>query len=186
MALDIDEFIVKFDELTNNIGAALPDITQTAALGAIALIKGRVQEKGENPDGQSYGGYSETEVPAFFYYNKATNESGRKIIKDRQKEKRGLSYKDFKAANNGEESVRVKNFTFTGDMWRNTNIISTGFDGNFKYKVEVGGKTDFAADKLEWNTERDGDILNVSEQEEKIITETSQEEVDRIIKSSGF
>lgn len=183
--MKIEEFSHKMNELIAEIAQKSPAIVQTIAVDAIAMIRNRIQEKGQKASGEQLPGYSEKEVPAFFYFNKATNSAGRAIIKERQKEKRGLSYKDFKAANNGADSVKVKNLTFTGAMFRALAIKSQGVVGG-KYQVVIGGTNPDSQDRINWNSDDYGDILDLSKQEREEIKETYHDEIARIIKSKGF
>ena len=158
----------------------IPGVMQIVAKDAQALIRGRIQEQGEDFQNNKLPPYSTTEVPAFFYYRKATNQAGRNIIKQRQKEKRGLSYRDFKAANNGAASVENTNLTFTGDMWRNFQIIKEGDVGG-NYVVSIGGKSKGSDNKIGWNSERYGDILRLTKEEEELLDQTFDDELQRII-----
>lgn len=158
----------------------LPEIMQTVAKDAQALVRGRIQEQGEDFQNNKLPPYSTTEVPSFFYFRKATNQAGRSIVKQRQKEKRGLSYRDFKAANNGAASVEKTNLTFTGDMWRGFQIIKQGDVGG-NYIVTLGGKSKGADNKIGWNSERYGDILRLTKEEEDLLEETFDAELQRII-----
>jgi hypothetical protein len=86
-------------------------------------------------------------------------------------------YHDRKAERYGEEAASKRNYTATGDMWRNGGI--TGIQQTEQgLAVEVAGETGFAQNKMDWNADRDGDFLNVSEQEEAQMTENLQDELD--------
>lgn len=162
------------------LAESIPGVMQIIAKDAQALVRGRIQEQGEDYQNTKLPGYSTTEVPAFFYFKKATNEAGRNIVKQRQKEKRGLSYRDFKAANNGAASVENTNLTFTGDMWRGFQIVKEGDVGG-NYIVSLGGKTKGSDNKIGWNSERYGDILRLTKEEEDLLDENFDLELQRII-----
>ncbi len=151
---NVNEFLPAVDDLFKRVATAIPDITQTIAKDAIALIKNRVQETGTNSEGSTFPAYSK-------------------------------EYAKTKAKKNGEGSVLFRNFTLTGDMLRQLNIVSTKRDQD-KYVVTVGGKSDFAQDKIDWNSEQVGDILETSEEEEKIFAQTMDDEIQKIIDQTGF
>lgn len=178
--INIDNLAKVFPLLVSEIASGLPDMMQRIGQNAVLLIKNRIQEKGEDADNKRLPPYSTTEVPPFFYWNKATNEGGRNIVRQRQKQKRGLSYRDFKAANNGAASVEVTNLTFTGEMFRGLKIVEQGDKGG-EYLVRVGGSTTSSDDRIDWNSERYGDILRLSKEEEEVLAHVFDEELQRII-----
>lgn len=96
-------------------------------------------------------------------------------VKDRVqstgKDSRGNSFGDYdpkykrrKAARYGEESARFKNFTLTGNMWREVTVTDVNDDGK-TVSATVAARTTGAQDKINWNSERDGNILLLSESE---------------------
>lgn len=151
---NINEFTPAVNELFEAIASELPDITQIVAKDAIALIKNRLQEKGQTSENSSFPAYS----------------SG---------------YKKSKAKKNGEESVSFRNFTLTGDMLRQLNIVSTNDEGG-RYVVTIGGKSDFAQNKIDYNSEQVGDILEASKEEEEHFAQVLDEELQKIIDKQGF
>jgi hypothetical protein len=151
---NINEFAPAVDNLFQKIASGIPDINQIIAKDAIALIKNRLQEKGQTAENSSFPAYS----------------SG---------------YKKTKAKKNGEESVKYRNFTLTGDMLRQLNIVSTGTE-NGQYTVTIGGKAAFAQDKIDWNSEQVGDILEASKEEQESFAETMDDELQKIIDETGF
>jgi hypothetical protein len=178
--ITIDQIGTLLTPTFKRMAESIPSIMQIVAKDAQALVRGRIQEEGEDYQNKRLPPYSETEVPAFFYYRKATTEAGRNIVIQRQKEKRGVSYKDFKSANNGAASVEVTNLTFTGDMWRQFQIIKEGDVGG-NYVVTLGGKTKGSDNKIGWNSERYGDILMLAKEEEELLDQTFDDELQRVI-----
>jgi hypothetical protein len=151
---NINEFAPAVDNLFQKIASGIPDINQIIAKDAIALIKNRLQEKGQTAENASFPAYS----PA---------------------------YKKRKAKQNGEESTSFRNFTLTGDMLRQLNIVSTGTE-NGQYTVTIGGKAALAQDKIDWNSEQVGDILEVSKDEQELFQQTLDDELQKIIDEAGF
>ena len=89
-----------------------------------------------------------------------------------------LQYELFRVANN--QPVDAKNYTFTGDMWRDTGITEVDNTG-FTTTVTIGGQTAEAAAKMAGNTLRDGPILQASEEEIEFIIEAHTERIFGII-----
>jgi hypothetical protein len=177
LVLDADALRDEIKGITQRFAERLPDLLQGATLDGFAKIRNRIQESGISNKGAKYAGYSENELPTLFFEDKATNAGGRKAIEDAEEAGTGLSYKDFKSANNGAESVAVRNLTLTGDMWRNIGITGTEQTGEGLVST-VAGETKFAQSKINWNAAQIGDFMAVSEQEETEIAENLQTEID--------
>jgi len=86
-------------------------------------------------------------------------------------------YHRRKAERYGEEAASVRNYTATGDMWRNIGIAGTDQTAQ-GLTVTIAGETNLAQNKINWNADRDGDFLAVSEQEENEVAENLQQEID--------
>ena len=90
-----------------------------------------------------------------------------------------LGYEIFRTLNN--QPIDAKNYTFTGQMWRDTGITDVQDTGGTT-TVTIGGQTDRAASLMEYNTTRDGvEILEASEEEEEFIREAHEERIINII-----
>lgn len=151
-SLNIDQFNSSIGNMLSDIANGIPNIVQTIALDAKALIRNRIQEKGLNAEEQALDGYT----PAY----------------KKKKEKAG-KYRGF------------TDTTFTGDMWRKTEITSAEQRGD-QYVVTVGGKDQFSENKLEWNSEHYGDLLEVSSKEEDALAQVYDDEIQKIIDQNGF
>jgi hypothetical protein len=89
-----------------------------------------------------------------------------------------LGYEIFRTLNN--QPIDAKNYTFTKDMWRDTGITDVQDTGGTT-TVTIGGQTDRAERLMEYNTTRDGPILEASEEEEEFIREAHEERIINII-----
>lgn len=89
-----------------------------------------------------------------------------------------LGYEIFRTLNN--QPIDAKNYTFTGEMWRDTGITDVQDTGGTT-TVTIGGQTDRAESLMEYNTTRDGPILEASEEEEDFIREAHEERIINII-----
>ena len=74
----------------------------------------------------------------------------------------------------------LKNYTFSGDMWRNTGPILVD-NTAASTTVTIGGQTSRAAALLGFNSERDGDLIAPNEQEIQFVTEAHEERVFNIL-----
>lgn len=163
----------------------MPIINQSVALNAFALVNDRVINQGTDETGSSFGdGYSETPLPAFFYEGKSLNSGGEDAVAKAKKEGDGLSYKDFRSANNLQTGFVDLNFS--GQMWRdigvvrqtNENGIITTVVGAKNTRDRDGKTTD---DIMEFNGERFGDFLEVSEEEEQLLAQTYDTKLQELI-----
>lgn len=94
-------------------------------------------------------------------------------------------YKKRKAKLQGESATSFRNLTLSGAMWRQTGIKSQGDNGG-RYEVVIGGLNQEAQDKINWNSEQLGDILKISEDEEKVLKEDYEAGLDELISQSGL
>lgn len=94
-------------------------------------------------------------------------------------------YKKYKAKKQGNEAAAFRNLTLSGDMWRKTNIKSAGLNG-LNYEVVIGGTTQDAQDKINFNAEQIGDFLSVSEKEEQVLKNDYDEKLDKLIAEAGL
>lgn len=83
------------------------------------------------------------------------------------------------------KDVGFTNLTFSGDMFRKIDIVEAGQRGS-EYVVTIGGKDKLSEDKVEWNSERYGDIMDVSDEEEKLLAQSVDDQIQNIINQSGF
>lgn len=170
-----NQFKQKLDAFSKVLVTEMPRINESVAINAYALVKDRVINEGQDGKGKDLGGYSTNELPTFFYNGKSLNSGGEKAIAKAKKEKKGLSYKDFRAANNLQTDH--VSLSFTGQMWNDVGVVKQLVEGN-KIVTVVGakntknrnGKT--TDDLLEYNADRFGDFLTVNIEEEKRLTHT--------------
>ncbi len=147
-----DEAAIRLNELAKLIAENTPDMTQTAALTAKALIQKRIQELGEDANEVALTPYSDE-------YVNVRNKKG--------------------------YETAFTNLTFTGQMWRSTGIVNEGATAK-GYTVEIGGGDATAKNKVQWNSERYGDILRVSKKEETQLQVQINERLNDFIKQVGL
>ena len=74
----------------------------------------------------------------------------------------------------------IVDLQFTGDMWKNTRVVSNTVSGT-SVRVVVAGGDKFTQDKIDGNSDLRGDILQVSEKEVQILIDDSRERLFGII-----
>lgn len=181
ISVDIKAFSQSLLGVQKGLAEALPTILQGAALTTFAKIRNRIQETGVGNNGQAYPVYSQNELPGFFFEGKG-NAKGKAAVKKAEKEGRGISYEEFKSANNGPASVKFRNLTLSGDMWRNIGITGTDQEKQ-GLVVSISGETQFAKNKMKYNSKQVGDFMSASKKEEAEATKDFQSEVDTVLKS---
>ena len=147
-----EETAIKLNELAKLMVENTPDMTQTAALTAKALIQERIQELGEDANEVALTPYSDE-------YINVRNKKG--------------------------YETAFTNLTFTGQMWRATGIVSEGATAK-GYTVQIGGGDTTSKNKVQWNSERYGDILRVSKKEETQLQVQINEQLNDFIKQVGL
>lgn len=80
---------------------------------------------------------------------------------------------------NGRQIGHV-DLNFHGQMWGATGLIAESSDGAF-FTSKVGGRDVLTKDKLRGNSDKRGDVLRVSREEEKILSEGFEEQVMQIV-----
>ena len=145
------------------------------ASDTMALVRLRVQTDKEDADGLEFGQYSEAVVPQWMLYGKSLSDGAESKIKDGEWFQ---SYSDLREANNLETDAI--DFTFSGDMWRNTGITNVQNTG-FSTTVNLGGQTDRASDIIGYQEERYGNIIAISDEEEQLVVEAHEERISNLI-----
>ena len=69
--------------------------------------------------------------------------------------------------------------TFTGGMWRSIGHVGT--KQGKETTVSIGGRDEFTQNKIDWNSEKQFEVLKLSKEEERILDEIFAEEFERVI-----
>lgn len=139
--MKIEEYIERVKKFKALLMARLPQFVAEQAMSTKSLLQLRVQERGEI-------GVNET-------VNAYTSEPYKK-----KREKRG-------------RQTAFVDLTFTrggAGMFGSTGLVLEE-EANGIVKVSVGGRDEFTQNKLDWNSERYGDVLAPSKEEEAAIVE---------------
>jgi hypothetical protein len=180
------------DLQTGAHGAVMVDM----ALNALTLIKKRVQEKGVNADGGKYKPYSTKPMlvggKSFIQKSAASallgSKDKRKGLKWRTVNGHKLAildggYKQFREMQGRQTSF--VDFTFTGKMWKDINVISKPSDHQRGLAI-IGARNEKYKDVLSGNTKRRGDILDLSHQEIEQLKESYNIGVLKIFRQNGL
>ena len=99
----------------------LPAINEKMALNAYAKMRDRIQNEGTIGEDKSLGKYSENELPAFFFKGKSLNAKGEEFYLKAKKKGKGISYADWRKANN--RPTDKVNLTFSGTTLQDIGVV---------------------------------------------------------------
>ncbi len=159
------------------------------------LIFERVHDTGVDAKGQKYAPYSTR--PMLTNCSTMILSACSKVAGSKEKRKelkwvtvRGHKlfelpggYKEFRQLH-GRQTDHV-DFSFTGKMWNNINLISSTNEHQ-QGVVIIGARTDEEKKKLEGNTKRKGDILDLSNKELTYLSEKYKVNTLEIIRNNGL
>ena len=146
-----------------------------------ALIEYRIVSKGEKAEGGKYSPYSTKPVAAFRYFGRSRNAGGEAAVKRAAKEKKGVSYKDFRQFNGLNTSF--KNFQFSGEMFQGMGVVGVKMLSSSVLEIEIGGKNERSNLLFKAHSERENSELTAPSQKElQIISETISERIINILK----
>lgn len=176
--MDIYEKIERLKRLREYLTNELPIFAeQVLATDLIAVVTNRVVQKGENYLGVPFSPYSTNTVAAWRFWGKSRNQKAERKIRALARAKGALSYTEFRGLNN--LNTNVKNFEFTGEMWRKFGIVRVNVTGE-RFKISIGGTTSVAQKKIDENSSREGvSIIEASEAEKTLVETTTKDWIDR-------
>ena len=178
--MNLDELRQGIRKAQDQIISALQSEGATAGADAAALIENRIVSKGERNDGQKFSPYSTKPVAAFRYYGRSRNAAGEAAVKRAAKEKRGVSYSDFRRLNG--LNTNVKNFQFTGEMFQGFGVKSVQVVSFGVVEVVIGGKNSRSNLLLDAHSKRENsELTEPSKTEIDQITKAIQERIKRIV-----
>lgn len=146
-----EEYLQKLERFTTLLIAELPKFTARQAMNATGLIVNRIQERGLNADEATLGIY--TSEP----YKKKRKAKGRQ--------------------------TEFVDLTFTrggAGMFGSTGIVEEVNDVGIS-RVKVAGRDGFTQNKLDWNSDRYGDVLDLTTGEVQLITTNYEDFLDELI-----
>lgn len=195
--MDSNQFSQTLKSFSQKIIEELPSINAKIALNAYGMTKDRIDEFGTIGENQSLGEYSDASIPLFFTKNgkvMAPFSSGERIKKARdlyEKKKKageGMSYKEWRTANNlPTDHVTL---SFSGTTINDIGVIKelkegvrvVTIVGPKNTKTRLNGKT--TSEIVGYLQERYGDFIKPNKEETKILEQTMNNEVSKLIKKS--
>lgn len=179
--MDFSELQKAIKKAKAEIQASLISEGNVIGADAAALVEDRIVTKGEKAEGGKFSPYSTKPVAAFRYFGRSRNSSGEQGVRKAAKEKRGVSYKDFRELNGLNTSV--KNFQFTGEMWRGMGVVNVRLISYSVLEITIGGKNPRSKFLLNAHSERENsNLTEPSKSELQIISETVQTRIVNILK----
>lgn len=164
---------------------ALPEFINDMSLvlphSALMRVRTRIQEEGKSAKGKKLKAYSKNPLPTFFF----TGDNASPALTEDQVKKYpdGISYLDYKKEV-GRYTGKT-DMTLTGRTWNNIVTREKITGKQDKTVTEDGFRTVISAgseetqNKLDWNSERYGDLLELSEKEEEELHELFDDELTR-------
>jgi hypothetical protein len=186
--MEASEFSSLLNTFSENVINELSTINEKMALNAYALVKNRIINEGTIGEGKSLGSYSDNELPAFYFKDKAINSSGEEFYLSAKKEGKGISYKNWRRANN--LPTDHKTLSFTGDTLKDIGVVKSINEGTKiitivgpkNTKRREGGKT--TSDIAGYLQDQVGDFLAPNNEEQKILAGILNSELNKIVKAS--
>ena len=173
--MSFSDFAMKIKLMADEMNATREEEAILIGKETVALIRNRVQNEKVDADGSPFGQYSQAKVPQWFFYGKSLSLGADKELHTGEW---FVSYEEFRYMNN--LNTGDINFTFSGDMWKNTGVTEVeSSDGSTT--VYLGGQTDRAAQIYEWQEPRYGRILEPNEEEIEFVNEAHLERINGII-----
>lgn len=183
-----EEFSNSVMRLAETLVKELPIINEKAALNAYGMMKNRIINEGTIGENKSLGGYSDNPLPAFFFKDKAANSQGEAAYLKAKKSGEGISYNDWREANN--RPTEHKTLSFTGTTLNDIGVAKQVVDG-VKIVTIVGAKNTktrssgkSTSEIMDYLGEQVGDFLSPNTREQQITEKFINKEVDKIIKKS--
>lgn len=173
--MSLADFATRLKLVVDELNATREEDAILIGKESIALVRLRVQNDKVDSNGNSFGSYSQALVPQWYFYGKSLSQGAEDRVKSGDWFQ---SYEDLRLANN--LPVDAKNFTFSGEMWKNIGVTAVNTTGT-SVTVTIGGQTQSAADKLSYQEPDNGNIIELNEQEERYIQEAAEERIIGII-----
>ena len=173
--MDLNEFANKMRQAAEEINANRETESARIANDAAQAVRVRVETDQTTAEGGSFGTYSQAVVPQWMLTGRSPSAGADAIIK---KGPWFQSYADLRAANNKNNDEI--NFNFSGLMWDETGITSIKDDGE-TCTATIGGQTPYSDELIGYHSDRFGNILELSEIEEKKIYDGHRERITNII-----
>ena len=163
--MNVNELIQRLRSAQSDVNNQLGQQLVKQGNDIAATIKQRVLQTQTDSFGKSFGGYSKTKIPAFFYYNTAIRANkGMNQIKKMSKNGEKLSYAGFRKLI-GKTNTN-KDFDLTGQLWMDWGVINSS-----RNSVRLGFKTQRSKIICGYNNKREGQSIIALSEKEKTAAE---------------
>lgn len=175
MAKDLQDLKQAIENARREIEAQLPAIAENVANSTKTIAERNINDFGFGAE------YSQKQVPAFFFYDKALNQAGRDIVKKKIEDNEGLSWGGFREAQ-GLPADHVT-LNYSNRMWGGIVIIRSEKTGQ-KFIAYLGHTNREGQDKMNWNYERYGNFIieSLTFKDKKFLTNLAGNKVTGILK----
>jgi hypothetical protein len=177
--MTIPELIQYLRRVKSDLAKTRANEAYLLAREGLALIRRRIQTKGEKSTGAQLGDYSDTPLPPFFFFGRSANGAGEAKVKAAAKKGQKISYKDFRDFNNRETAF--VDLTFTGAMWREMDAQITANSAE-KTTATISPRTERSRKVARYNSQRYGDILGLSKLEISQLKEANRQRIIKIFR----
>lgn len=175
MARHIRELIENLRKVQDQIDGVLLETASVMANDAVGLASHIVTEKGFGET------YSDKMVPAFFFYGKELNGSGKTYIENLEDdpESDGTNWGLFRKAQGRQNSFVDLNYSTK--MWGGMRPDEPQQVGS-AYFCYLGHNTQEGRNKMNWNFQRYGDFIGKAlKGQEDLLREVAEENIGRLI-----
>lgn len=184
----------KYDNIVRDLATARGQMMVDLGVSALMMIKKRVQETGTDAKGSKYRPYStkamlvgckgmNVAVCKSFFGKEKNKEHQWRTVNGRHLAILPGGYKQFREMH-GRQTSHV-DFSFSNSMWNDINVISNS--GQHQQGIAViGARQDIEKKKLAGNTERRGDILDLSQKEIDQLKTQYNLQVLQIFRNNGL
>lgn len=183
-----NEFKQQLHNLSELMVQNLPTISEKMAVNAYAMMKSRVINEGTIGENKNLGEYSDNKLPSFFFKGKAANNSGETFYEKAKKSGEGISYKEWREANN--RPTDHVTLSFTGTTFNDIGVVKQLVEGtkvvtivaSKNTKNRSNGKS--TSEITSYLKDQYGDFLQPNQQEEKVLQQFLDNEVNKLIKQA--
>lgn len=189
MSIKAEDFGKHLENLSKALIEALPAINEKIAVNAYALMRQRVIEKGTIGEDKSLGNYSDNPLPAYFFKEKALNSKGEKAYEKAKKSGEGISYKEWRQANN--RPTDHVTLSFSGATLNDIGVIKSLKEGTKvitivgakNAKKHIGDKS--TSEIIGYLQDQYGDFIKPNKAENEYLKATLTTEVNKVIKQNS-
>jgi hypothetical protein len=194
--MTIEQFNINLNNTVKELQSELySNVMPRLGSEAFTMIRKRVQESGTNAEGSKFPGYSTR--PMLTNCSTMILSACSKVAgsKEKRKELKWVTlkgnklfelpggYKQFRELH-GRQTSHV-DFSFTNKMWNDINVISSASD-HAQGMAIIGAKEVQEKKKLEGNTARKGEILDLSQKEIDYLLGQYNLQVLKVFKDNGL